>query len=154
MAMKPDLTSGVSQCAIPAFESLLSEPYNTTLMVLLYICAHWHALAKLRLHNDFTLDCLEYATARLGAQMRRFDQEVAKVPTKELKKEADARARREGKGNSKNGAGMKPATLGIFTIKFHYLGDYVSSIRKRGTTDSYLTETVSLLLATSADPSL
>lgn len=75
--------------------------------------------------------------------MRCFDQVIANVPTKELPKEADARARKEGKGKSKNG--QKPASLGIFTIKFHYLGDYVSSIRKRGTTDSYSTETVSTL---------
>jgi hypothetical protein len=77
--------------------------------------------------------------------MWRFDQEVSTIPTKELPKEADARARKEGTATSKGETTRKPATLGIFTIKFHYLGDYVSTIRKRGTTDSYSTETVSLL---------
>ena len=43
------------QCAIPAFESLLPEPHNAALLKVLYSFAQWHALAKLRLHNDFTL---------------------------------------------------------------------------------------------------
>lgn len=95
--------SSRQQCAIPAFESLLPEPHNSILMTLLFICAQWHALAKLMLHNDFTLACLEYMTTRLGAQMRRFDQETCAVaPTKELLKEADARARREGKGKGRS----------------------------------------------------
>jgi len=42
------------QCAIPVFEGLLDEPYNTLLMQLLYRAAEWHALAKLRVHTDAT----------------------------------------------------------------------------------------------------
>ena len=67
------------------------------------------------------------------------------VPTKELKKEAEARARRalkSGKGATESAA-QRPAELNIFTIKFHFLGDYVSTIRQLGTTDSYSTQTVS-----------
>ncbi|RXW21632.1 hypothetical protein EST38_g4229 [Candolleomyces aberdarensis] len=118
------------QCAIPAFEGLLPEPHGTALMKLLFVFAQWHALAKLRLHNDHTLDLLDYTTTQL-------------VATKELAKEAEARARREAKGKGKGKAASatrKPATLGIFTIKFHYLGDYVATIRKFGTSDSYSTE--------------
>ncbi|KAF5318999.1 hypothetical protein D9611_012683 [Ephemerocybe angulata] len=131
------------QCSITAFESLLPEPHNTSLMKLLYICAQWHALAKLRLHNDLTLNLLDYTTTLLGAQMRAFDQDTcAKVPTLELKKEAEARARKEGSA-SKSSVGStsrRPASLDMYTIKFHYLGDYVASIRHFGTTDSYTTE--------------
>ena len=109
-------------------------------MELLYICAQWHTLAKLRLHNDFTVDFLEYTTSMLGSKMRCFAQEVcAKTPTKESEKEADARARKEGKKS----ASKRLASLAVFTIKWHYLGDYVSSIRWFGTSDSYSTETVS-----------
>ncbi|KAF5325806.1 hypothetical protein D9611_000607 [Ephemerocybe angulata] len=132
------------QCSITAFESLIPEPHNTNLMKLLYICAQWHALAKLRLHNDLTLALLDYTTTLLGAQMRVFDQDTcAKVPTLELKKEAEARSRREGKaskGAAESDSSRRPASLDMFTIKFHYLGDYVSSIRHFGTTDSYTTE--------------
>ncbi|KAJ3529705.1 hypothetical protein NMY22_g8891 [Coprinellus aureogranulatus] len=132
------------QCAFPAFESLLPEPHNTNLLRLLYICAQWHALAKLRLHNDFTVDLLEYTTTLLGSQMRRFYKETCReVHTEELEKEAEARERREGKGKGKGKASSsrKTASLGVFTIKFHFLGDYVACIRRFGTSDSFSTET-------------
>ena len=136
-----------TQCAIPAFEGLLPEPHNSALMNLLFIFAQWHALAKLRLHNDHTLALLDYTTTQLGALTRRFDRDTcSKVETKELAKEAEARACREAKGKGKGKAvssARKPATLGIFTIKFHFLGDYVSTIRRFGTSDSYSTENVS-----------
>lgn len=116
-------------------------------MKLLFVFAQWHALAKLRLHNDHTLDLLDYTTTQLGAHTRRFNRDTcSRVATKELAKEAEARARREAKGKGKGKAASatrKPATLGIFTIKFHYLGDYVPTIRRFGTSDSYSTENVS-----------
>jgi hypothetical protein len=115
-------------------------------MKLLYICAQWHALAKLRLHHDLALDLLDYTTVRLGAHMRLFNRDTCeKTATRELAKEAEARARRDGSGNSnaKGTATRKPKKLGVFTIKFHFLGDYSAVIRRYGTTDSYSTETVS-----------
>ena len=33
--------------------------------------------------------------------------------------------------------------LNVFTVKFHFLGDYVRHIRLFGTTDSYSTQLVS-----------
>jgi hypothetical protein len=125
-------------------------------MPLLYICAQWHALAKLRLQNDFTLDLLDYTTTILGAQMRRFHRDVcSKVATRELQREAEARAKREAK-ERKGGSSTarKPATLGIFTIKFHFLGDYVPIIRKYGTTDSFSTQTVGDSVARTHGPQL
>ncbi|TEB28672.1 hypothetical protein FA13DRAFT_1755801 [Coprinellus micaceus] len=132
------------QCAIPVFESLLPEPHNQIVMRLLYISAQWHSLAKLRMHHDMSLQLLDYMTTWLGAQMRLFNHDTcSKVSTKELQREADARARREGKGKASKGtAARQPAKLGIFTIKFHFLGDYVDYIRHFGTTDSYSSETV------------
>ena len=113
-------------------------------MKLLFICAQWHALAKLRLHHDMTLNLLEYTTTLLGAQMCLFYRDTcSKISTKELKREAEARARREAKGsNGKSSSSRKPASLSIFTIKFHFLGDYAAAIRQFRTTDSYSTETV------------
>ncbi|TEB21302.1 hypothetical protein FA13DRAFT_1643041, partial [Coprinellus micaceus] len=130
------------QCAIPAFEGLLPEPHNTALMKLLYVCAQWHALAKLQLHHDLTLDFLDYITVQLGAHMRRFSRDTCETTaTRELRKEAEARARREGSGTGKGTATRKPRKLGVFTTKFHVLGDYSTVIRRYGTTDSYSTET-------------
>ena len=54
-----------NQCSIPAFEGLLSEPFNGMLLRLLYKAAEWHALAKLRLHTDSTLNRLEAVAKEL-----------------------------------------------------------------------------------------
>ncbi|TEB19132.1 hypothetical protein FA13DRAFT_1758280 [Coprinellus micaceus] len=131
------------QCSIPAFDKLLPPEHNSRLMSLLYVCLQWHALAKLRLHNDFTLELLGYTTVQLGAHMRRFYRDTcSKIPTKESKREAEARASRESKaGKGLVNSGRKPVSLRIFTIKFHYLGDYASVIRRLGTTDSYSSQT-------------
>jgi hypothetical protein len=120
-------------------------------MRLLYISAQWHSLAKLRMHHDMSLQLLDYTTTWLGAQMRLFNHDTcSKVSTKELQREADARARREGKGKASKGtAARQPAKLGIFTIKFHFLGDYVDYIRHFGTRDSYSSETVGSVLRSS-----
>lgn len=117
-------------------------------MDLLYICAQWHAVAKLRLQNEFSVALLDYTTTRLGAQMRLFDRDIcSKYATKELQKEADARVRLASRKGKDANTGRKQKSLGVFTIKFHMLGDYCSIIRDLGTTDSYSTETVSHLLA-------
>lgn len=116
-------------------------------MRLLFVCAQWHALAKLRLHHDLTLALLDYTTTHLGAHMRLFYRDTClKMPTKELAKEAEARARKAIKGGKgKASASQRLVTLNVFTIKFHFLGDYSSVIRKLGTTDSYSTQTVSVV---------
>jgi len=40
--------------------------------------------------------------------------------------------------------GRKPKILNLLTVKFHFLGDYVSHIRLFGTTDSYSTQLVGI----------
>lgn len=133
-----------SQCAIPAFDSLLPAEDSSCLLKLLYICAEWHALAKLRMHNDYTLALLEYTTTLLGAQIRTFHKETCSTyNTYETAKEARAREKKGAKGVAGKGA-KKKAGFDVYTIKFHFLGDYASTIRQFGTTDSYSTETVSL----------
>jgi hypothetical protein len=73
---------------------------------LLFISAHWHALAKLRLHNDFTLDILDSETRALGQQLRDFnDTTCSAFVTRELPREYNARIRR----NAKNTTAVKPS---------------------------------------------
>lgn len=84
--------------------------------------------------------------------MRLFYRDTCcKIPTKETSQEAAARARKSGKpgkpgkpgvGKGTGDAARRPATLDVFTIKFHFLGDYSSTIRRVGTTDSFSTQTV------------
>jgi chorismate-pyruvate lyase len=58
--------------------------------------AFWHSLAKLRMHTDATLDLLDETTTALGESLRQFStQTCAEFSTKELKREAAARNRRE-----------------------------------------------------------
>ena len=60
--------------------------------------AHWHALAKLRMHNDLTLQVMEAVTKSLGHRFRAFrDKTCAAFATKELRREYNARMRRRTK---------------------------------------------------------
>lgn len=121
----------ILQCSIPVFEGLLPEPFNGMLLRLLYKAAEWHALAKLRMHSDSTLNLLEAVTREFGRLMRQFrDKTAEKYNTVELPSET---ARKRGTGPSKK-------ELNLNTYKFHALGDYVATIRLFGTTDSYSTQ--------------
>lgn len=122
------------QCAIPVFEGLLDEPYNTLLMQLLYRAAEWHALAKLRMHSDTTLKLLDACTTQFGSLMRKFhDVTFVNFNTIALPKES-----RKFPSSSR-----KKRTLNLNTYKFHSLGDYVRAIKLFGCTDSFSTQLVS-----------
>ena len=117
-------------------------------MTLLYQTAEWHALAKLRLHTESTVQRLEGLTTELGKSMRYFrDTTQASFETFELPKEMGTRQRQKsGKGKEKVAAGTsgrKPRNLNLFTYKWHALGDYVRAIRLFGGTDGFSTQVVS-----------
>jgi hypothetical protein len=140
------------------------------------------------MHTDTTLDIMDAVTSDLGQKLRAFQQRTcAFFKTKELRREANARNRRQAKSihqhprsgrvflygphhipiiclsrssqpsgsnvtiNSDQAipsnersqrTGQQPKTLNLNTYKFHALGDYTSTIRQYGTTDSYSTEAV------------
>ncbi|KAJ3526401.1 hypothetical protein NMY22_g10179 [Coprinellus aureogranulatus] len=103
------------QCAIPAFEGLLPPPHNNRVLKLLFIFAQWHGLAKLRMHTDHTLHILDTLTTDLGNTVRDFAEKTcASFQTKELKREYQARKRRESKKEAqvkgKATSGKKKAT--------------------------------------------
>jgi hypothetical protein len=188
----------VHQCAIPVFDGLLPEPHNQQILDLLFVAAHWHGMAKLRMHNDFTLDIMDAVTVSLGEELRKFnDTTCTAFITHELEREFEARSRRQAKKSAANrksaakqsqeGAGdqttqsrhsdsvtvqtsdrqrlstaamesgsadastdAKPDSqarrlkeFSFKTYKLHSLGDYLTMIRRYGTTDSYSTEPVS-----------
>lgn len=147
-------------------------------MDLLFILAHWHALAKFRQHTDLSLDILESVTIQLGQSLRVFEAQTCSVyNTRELKREEIARRQRaesastanksapdnapdmedltcnvaassststpiQTKSTSKKASGKLRKTLNLNTYKDHSLGDYVETIRRCGTIDSYSTESV------------
>ncbi|KAJ3571321.1 hypothetical protein NP233_g3834 [Leucocoprinus birnbaumii] len=119
------------QCALPCFDGLLPPPQNRSLMKLLYRFAEWHALAKLRMHTDKTLDLLAELTTELGHLLRQFRKNTA----------SDAGLSRQGgQASSTTSRDRIRKPLNLSTIKFHFMGDYPEHIRRFGTTDSYSTQ--------------
>jgi hypothetical protein len=111
------------------------------------VLAHWHGLAKLRMHTNLTLDILDEATISLGKQSRFFADKICpKFDTRELAREADARKRRASKSGTATASitTRKAKTFNLRTYKYHSLGDYGDTIRRHGTCDSYSTEPVSV----------
>lgn len=122
------------------------------------------------MHTDSSLDLFDVVTIKTGAKFRGFINKTCPAfDTYELSRETEARKRRQAKNCSKdlNAAGREtnsgrfgatktsPAdvsnvgrrrkTFNNRTYKYHSLGDYPSTIRRLGTTDSYSTEPVSRL---------
>ncbi|TBU23843.1 hypothetical protein BD311DRAFT_703164 [Dichomitus squalens] len=133
------------KCAMPCFEDLLPEPYNTFVLDMLFELARWHALAKLQLHSESTVDALTTSTSTLGQAMRAFLRHVcSQYSTQELPKETQSRQRRK----AVSGSNTRPATISLkhkaFTVlntpKYHRLGDYARSIAETGTIDNKSTQ--------------
>ncbi|KAG2063716.1 hypothetical protein BDR04DRAFT_1131029 [Suillus decipiens] len=135
------------QCSIPIFDGLLPELHNHTVLQLLFTMAHWHGLAKLRMHSDLTLQIMDQVTSALGQQFCHFKATVcAGYVTHELRLEVEHCAQHLAKQAMKQKTahwyqGVKRCKVFNFqTYKFHTLGDYVSTIRRYGTSDSFSTE--------------
>lgn len=87
-----------------------------------------------------SLDILESTTKDLGQRLRDFESATCSAfQTRELKREAEARQRRQ----TKVATERKRKFFNLNTYKNHSVGDYVRTIRMYGTTDSYSTEPVS-----------
>ncbi|KAG2744922.1 hypothetical protein P692DRAFT_20877483 [Suillus brevipes Sb2] len=55
----------ILQCAMPVFEGLFPADHDVIVQSLLYRFAHWHALAKLRVHTESTLSVLDETFKKL-----------------------------------------------------------------------------------------
>jgi hypothetical protein len=107
---------------------------------LLFLMATWHALAKLRLHTEHTLQDLERVGLALCAAVRRWMRDMCdEIVTKELKKEADARARRQAQRANAGSSGQRLKAFNWNIYKAHRITDYPAAIRQFGTTDGYST---------------
>ena len=139
-----------SKTIMPAFEGLLPLRDDQTVADLLFELANWHALAKLRLHTDVTLDIFRAATQTMYEAVRNFEATTcANYTTHELPNEAQARARRDTKSASRARPSSAPRRVYfnvMNTFKYHSLGDYPDWIARSGPTDNYTTQVVSILL--------
>jgi hypothetical protein len=102
------------------------------------------------MHSDPTLDILDDVTTALGRAFRHLNENVCPAyNTAELPREADARRRRQenidqkGKTKATDDKHLKK-TLNLQTYKYHSLDDYVETIQRLGTTDSYSTSIVNI----------
>lgn len=130
-------------------EGLLPEPHNSTVLDLVFLLATWHALAKLGMHTDISLNLLDIATTALGAGSWYFvGITCPEFKTVETSAEYSKRRRRQTASmyQSQKSTGRQPKTLSLKTIKLHFLGDYVECIKSFGTTDSYTSGLVCFLL--------
>ncbi|KDQ61192.1 hypothetical protein JAAARDRAFT_124700, partial [Jaapia argillacea MUCL 33604] len=156
----------VLQCIIPVFEGLLPNPFDDMAMDLLFLTAYLHSLGKLRMHMDSMLLILEQVTTEFGKALRKFVKETGDTfHTTKLPKEKAARLQRQANKAKKSSASAQttvqtalqtdtstensdsmPAAakkeFNLSTYKIHSLGDYASTIRHIGTTDSYTTHIV------------
>ncbi|KAG1842081.1 hypothetical protein F4604DRAFT_1939089 [Suillus subluteus] len=98
------------QCAMPVFDGLLPEPFNSTVLNLLFELATWHAFRKLS----------------------------ACAQCQHIKASKDKNKRSE-RTNSEveDDSPPKHQVFNLLTYKLHALGDYVKLIWQYGTTDNY-----------------
>lgn len=115
------------------------------------------------MHTDDTLRLMDSVTQALGDAIRAFQADTCPAfHTKELRREAEGRQRREVRTRSQRGGEgptapvqpRKQKTFNLRTYKLHALGDYTASIRLYGTTDSYSTQPVRIYFSTSASNGL
>jgi len=115
-------------------------------MDLLFVMAHFHGLAKCRIHHDKTLEVMDAVTRSLGELLRTFSQDTCSAfATKELRREYNARVRRATASSASTGRGKTERhakTFNLKTYKLHSLGDYITTIKTFGTMESYSTELV------------
>ncbi|KIK36998.1 hypothetical protein CY34DRAFT_16002 [Suillus luteus UH-Slu-Lm8-n1] len=138
----------ILQCAIPVFEGLFPTNHDEVVQTLLYHFAQWHALAKLRVHSDSTIDLLNETFKKLSQKLCKFlNYTCTAYTTVELPREKSARQRRDNQRSETNGTLPTPGSnsakakrFNLSTYKFHAMGDYVRTIKFFGTTDSFTTQ--------------
>ena len=116
----------------------------------MFILAHWHGLAKLRMHTDDTIQIFQRVTRELGNELRSFRETCPAFTTKELRREAECHRRKEARAAPPNTTttstmstnDRRPKVLNLNTYKLHAPGDYPSQIELFGTTDSFSTQLV------------
>jgi hypothetical protein len=140
------------QCSMPTFDGLFERiDYNDIVQDLLYVLAFFHALIKLRLQTEESVEAVRAATPVLGSELRRFKADMCdEITTKETPRERAARLRREAKVAEKLGRPIatgggegRAKELNLNTLKIHRMGHIADTIANYGTTDSYDSRMVS-----------
>ncbi len=139
-------------------------------MDLLYLTAYWHSLAKLHLHTESSVCVREEVHKGLrnglcnitdvtckAFRMVEMDKEYAERKRGKAQRAACTSFGAQGKTASVSinlnlpmlgsaSTGKKPCEFSLATYKLHATGHYPYYIRNVGTTDSYSTQIVRLLI--------
>ncbi|KAH9937829.1 uncharacterized protein BXZ73DRAFT_89249 [Epithele typhae] len=133
---------------MPAFDGLLADNNDNHIVSnMLFELANWHALAKLRLQTDITIDIMATSTLHMYASVRKFaDTTCTRHTTYETGAEAETRVRREtAQPHRKSRPADTRRKRKDFSVnktyKYHALGHCVAYIRRRGPLDVYSTQT-------------
>lgn len=126
----------MNQTSIPGFHGLLPEPFDNAIATLLYRVCTCHALAKLRLHTDATVDHLQRSVAAFAADLRKMDGCLQNIPSKGGRK---TKSLKKQSGNTNQSLTNTRPTLNRNTVKLHSIADYPRSILRYGSVDSYST---------------
>ncbi|KIJ31571.1 hypothetical protein M422DRAFT_185709, partial [Sphaerobolus stellatus SS14] len=145
----------ILQCCLPVLQGLLPEPHNSVVLNMVFTLSHWHALAKLRMHTDSTLEEMDKTTTKLGEEVRKFDRVTcSQYETHKLDREQAAQQRRKAckqrtthpTNLSTGPSRKKKKSFNYKTLKYHALGDYVPTIRRMGSILGYSTQMVSPII--------
>ncbi|THU93025.1 hypothetical protein K435DRAFT_820353 [Dendrothele bispora CBS 962.96] len=138
----------ILQCCPSIFCGLFPNEIGGIVQDLLFVMAAWHALAKLRLHSETSLQIFEGVTRELGFQLRRFKTDVslaekaAKAVVNEVKVGSTSKRGNEKGKKKKQGTAKIQKTFNLSTYKIHALPDYPAAIRRMGTTDNFTSQIV------------
>ena len=103
------------------------------------------------MHTDDTIQIFQRVTHELGNELQFFRETCTTFTTKELRREAECRRRKEAhtappntatKGSTTTTNDCRLKVLNLNTYKLHALGHYPSQIELFGTTDSFSTQLV------------
>lgn len=140
------------------FEGLFPPDHDTIVQSLLYRFAQWHALAKLRMHSGSTITFLEETFEKLSRKLRKFQKytcaafNAVELPREKRAREKRASQRAENGNTSQESSGARVKKFNLLTYKFHAMGDYASTIRLFGTTDSFTTQIVRMFMPSCSVP--
>ncbi|KAH9911827.1 uncharacterized protein BXZ73DRAFT_93312 [Epithele typhae] len=128
---------------IPAFQGLLPAKDDAVISGLLFELANWHALAKLRLHTEVTVDIFKDATTHMYDAFRAFKTTCTRYEVYESKNEFQARLRREAAIDPQHVDGQrkkKPCNIWE-RPKFHGVSHAPDTVEDSGPLDGGSTQT-------------
>lgn len=144
---------------MPVFAGLFPAELDGVIQDVLFCAANWQFLAKLHVQSTSTVQLLEQCSKQYGTLLRKLRRATQHVNVVETPSEVRARKQRASGPNAKDidlnqpiesaPSGPKPRPLNLNTVKKHLVLHTIESITRYGSTDSYSSRRVCLLVSLS-----